>query len=637
MELFGTAVFSECLTLATLLFAAYGIGSCVPSRFSVVKLSFGLAVTAFAGWCFSELSAAVCIIYRVIFGAAAIWGIYAAAKDFRQNRFFFAVAGVFFLLIFGSCILFPYGWDECVYQTALLKHYIINGNNCVMADNPFSGFPSLPHSIMRLCMTAGKAGIRFPRLLSGAVISIAIAGVWVAAAKCGSRKALFFAAAGTLSPVVLVLARANYAEQYILLFAVAGALSVFEKRNQPVICAVLTSLFAAAALSVKLTGAGVVIALGILYLAVCKKRNFLTACGAGAAVFTVFVLPFFLRTYLAAGNPFFPFCNRIFSNDIAVNLVSDHHHLLGSYRYGTGWLSGICYGWIFTASDPKIYDGISCGWQFPLMFFLAAALTVHLCKIASGRKKTSLVLLVCSFSLYIFWAFSSQQSRFMLPLIMLNVVLCSFALKALPGKTAVCLGAAVLTAALLPFPSNHIKHFYTAWKIAPEIGKDPIRFLAAATRDPGYFEVAKFLESTPSDSRVLLLLNERRTLYLPGKVVIGEPFFQPLNTPIPSDKNQLWNNIKDFDFIVVSTSDHDPDAQQTTRDDMVRMAELFAALREDGKFQLVFSDSRGEYFIFRCGDTATGAAPATSSRNSSNVDSRLALDFAAPPNPLPLR
>ena len=608
MELFSTSLPAECFALATLLFAAYGIGFITLSRNPAVKFSFGIAMLGFVGWCFSSLDGAAYWVCSILLKLSAVWGVFSAAKDIRKTKLFFAAAALIFLAFFGSCVLYPYGWDECVYQTALLKHYVQNQSNAVIPDNPFSYFPSLPHSVMRLGIELAGGGIRLPRLLSGAVMAIALAAVVSTSARFGKKTALLFSAAAILSPAVLVLARANYAEQYILLFAAAGALLIAETRNTPILCAIATGVFSAAAFSVKLTGAGAVIALGILFLFLCRKKKFHIACLCGAAVFVVFALPFFIRPYLASGNPFYPFCNWIFSADQAANLVSHHHHQLGSFRYGTGFLSGICYGWLFTVISPALYDGISCGWQIPLMFITSAAATVYLFKTASERRKISLVMLLCSFALYIFWAATSQQSRFMLPLLMLNAVLCSFVLKGLPRKAGVFIAWTVMLSALIPFPANHVKHFATAWKIAPEISKDPVRFLAAATRDKGYFEMAEFFKTVPKDSKILLMINERRTLYLPRKAVIGEPYFQKLNTPVPENKHQLLDNIKSFDYIVISTCAHDPDAQQSTAEEIVRLAGLFTQLREENRFQLVFSDSKGEYLIFRCGDTATGAA-----------------------------
>ena len=196
----------------------------------------------------------------------------------------------------------------------------------------------------------------------------------------------------------------------------------------------------------------------------------------------------------------------------------------------------------------------------------------------------------------------------MLPLLMLNAVSCAYMSKGTSKKTAFILGSAVMLAALLSYPSNHLKHFVTAWKIAPKISADPIRFLTSATRDPGYFEAVKFLKTTPKESKVLLLLNERRTLYMPRKAIIGEPFFQELNTPLPSDTQTLWRNIGKYDYVLISSANKNPDAQESTANDLVKLAEMVSVLRNEGKIQLVFSDNSGEYFIFRCGETATGTA-----------------------------
>lgn len=606
--LFSTPFYCDFLSLFVILTSSYGAGSLVGSRHCILKFAFGMALFSFAAWCFSSLSGVVFFAAITLLIIASIWGIYRIIRDFKGEKLFFITAAAIFFLILGSLLLFPYSWDECVYQTALLKHYAENQSNAVIADNPFSFFPALPHSLMRLAMETTGAGIRFPRMLAGAVMALSLASVVQTARRCGGSSALLIAAAAILSPVVLITSRANYAEQFILLFCLSAVLTIFDFRKTPLKCAVLTAVFTAAALSVKLTGAGIIPACGILFLLLVKKEKILSSIAAGAGVFLLFCLPFFLRPYLATGNPFYPFVDWHFTNDPVRIAVSEYHHLLGSYRYGTGFISGICYGWLFTAFDGKIFDGITVGWQFPLMIIFNIAMTVYLFKSGSTRKRTALLLLFCGAALYIFWAASSQQSRFMIPLLMLTTVLSAFVSKALPLKKRQIIAVVVLLAALADFPAPHLKHFVTAWKIAPEISKNPLFFLAAATRDKGYFEMVEFLETTPADSKVLLLLNERRTLYLPRKAVIGEPFFQKLNTPVPESADKLFDNIKKFDCIVVSTSNQNPDAQQSTQQELLKMAGFIAQLRAEGKLQMVFSDSKGEYFIFRCGETATGTA-----------------------------
>ena len=609
-DLFNTPIPREFFSLIVCLSAAYGTGSLLKTRYPAVKFASGIAILSFIAWSIPSLSGKMIFLtLALLLALSSLAGIYFVVKDFSGNRLFFIAAAILFIFFLGSGLLFPYSWDECVYQTALLKHYVSAQNHTVLPDNPFSCFPSLPHSFMRMGIEITGGGIRLPRMLSAAVMAIALGSAIQYSKKCGGKISILFTISAILSPIVLVLSRANYVEQYILLFAIAGIFAIEENRKNAVRCAIMMAIFAGAAVSVKLTGAGICIVLGILYLSLYKSRKFLAGIIAGICVFVVFCLPFFLRTYLAVGNPFFPFCDSLFSDIPARIIVSEHHHLLGSYRYGTGFVSGILYGWLFTALDAKIYDGISSGWQFPAMVIANILLAFYLFKSRSIRWKTATLLLFCSAALYIFWAGTSQQSRFLLPSLIFNAIICSFMCKGISKKNAFVLTLSVLLVSLIPFPANHLKHFITAWKIAPEINSDPKRFLASATRDPGYFEAVDFLKSTPADSKILLLLNERRTLYMPRKTVIGEPYFQERNTPVPENTQLLWQNIKMYDYILVSSANKNPDAQESTANELVKLAELVSELKNEGKIQLVFSDKSGEYFIFRCGETATGAAP----------------------------
>ena len=175
-------------------------------------------------------------------------------------------------------------------------------------------------------------------------------------------------------------------------------------------------------------------------------------------------------------------------------------------------------------------------------------------------------------------------------------------------KRAVICSAAILICGCVSFPVDHLKHFVTAWRIQKFIRQDSRRFLISASRDTGYFEVVDYLKTTPEKSKVLLLLNERRTLYMPRKCTIGEPFFQPLNTPVPENAEKLWKNIKGFDYIVTSASGHNPDIQKSTVSAFVHIASMLDTLSKQQQIQMVFADKRGEYLIFRCGESATGSA-----------------------------
>jgi hypothetical protein len=298
----------------------------------------------------------------------------------------------------------------------------------------------------------------------------------------------------------------------------------------------------------------------------------------------------------------------LFTKDASLLEVSKYHHLLGSYRYGLGAASGIALGWLFAAFDAKIFDGITVNWQFPAMILLCIAGTHCFFRRSSRRFKTAGSLLLSGTVLYLFWALSSQQTRFLLPLLWLLAVTAAFISKGLSRKQAIVCSVALLACGCVALPADHLKHFVTAWRIQKFIRQDSIRFLVSASRDTGYFEVVDFLKTTPENSKVLLMLNERRTLYMPRKCTIGEPFFQPLNTPVPESTEKLWENIKGFDYIITSSSGHNPDIQKSTLSAFVKVASLIDTLVKQQHLQLVFADKRGEYLIFRCGESATGSA-----------------------------
>lgn len=600
-------IFPSIFTCAVLLFSAFGTGAVLKERSAFITFASGFAILSFAGWLFPSLNdRAVSATFAILLTASAAYGVFRLFAVVKREFCCFLAGTGIFLAAAGSYLLLPYSWDECVYQTALLKQYAENGSFAVLADNPFSAFPSLPHSAMRLGLEVLYGNIYLPRILSGAILAITLTTLLKTVLRTGGKTAFLFFAAALLSPVTLILARANYVEQYILLFGTAGALSIWHLRRHPVKCAFYASLFATAAMCVKLTGAGVALALGVFYLLTVPKKKFIIQCAVSVAVFAVFSLPFFLRPYLATGNPFHPFAAGAFTSDASMLEVSRYHHLLGSYRYGLGITSGLALGWLFAAFDAKIFDGITVNWQFPAMIVLCAAGTFRLYHSSSRRFKIAGTLLVSGAVLYVFWALSSQQTRFLLPLLWLLAAAASFISGAFSRKQALICAAAVLVCGAVSLPTDHLKHFVTAWRIQKFIRQDSRRFLVSASRDPGYFEVVDFLKTAPQNSKVLLLLNERRTLYMPRKCKIGEPFFQPLNTPVPESAEKLWENIKDFDYIVTSSSGHNPDIQKSTIESFVKIASMLDMLCAKQRLQMVFSDKRGEYLIFRCGDSATG-------------------------------
>ena len=163
-DFFAVSLFKELFSLLSLLLSSYGTGALTGAKRSEVKFACGFALIAFMAWSFPQLTGFYFLFMAAVLTVLSAFGIYRIVRDFKQEKLFFVSAISFFILFFGSYALWPYSWDECVYQTALLKHYVNNGNNAVIPDNPFSCFPSLPHSLMRLGMEVSGGALRLARI-----------------------------------------------------------------------------------------------------------------------------------------------------------------------------------------------------------------------------------------------------------------------------------------------------------------------------------------------------------------------------------------------------------------------------------------------------------------------------------------
>ena len=86
----------------------------------------------------------------------------------------------------------------------------------------------------------------------------------------------------------------------------------------------------------------------------------------------------------------------------------------------------------------------------------------------------------------------------------------------------------------------------------------------------------------------MLLLFERRSLYVPRKVIHGTPFFQELRfTPPPVSLERLADGLKDVDYILYGSSRRGADHLESYDQGEAAMAELFRAMISCGRLRLV--------------------------------------------------
>ena len=446
-----------------------------------------------------------------------------------------AAWGVFTL---ASALLPPYGWDEQVYQTALLVRH---PGLPVLGDNPYSAYPLLPHFF--LGWGIGSGGLYLPRLA-----------VWLVTLLLGAElyrrlserlkwtpAAVTLASVVMLSPVSLVLQRSFYAESFVALFALAGWL-VLEKADGDRRDFMLAGIFAGACVAVKLTGVGAALALAVCALA--GRRRFVWfVLGA-----VITALPFYLRPLIALGDPVYPYGALLFGGG-AGRMVAEFHRALGSCRYGLPGFSGAALGWIFCGFADKIYDGVICGIG-ALVMIVMLLISVRLRHERMGYLKLAALL-----AGYLFWAFTSQQTRFVYPLLFQAALLLAGSFEAFGAKRRLMTAVlAVAFCAALPQAWPHLRHFVTAWRILPVVRRGQSEFLARVA-DREYFDALKALGAgAPPGARVLLLF-ERRSLYVPRRIVHGTPFFQELRfTPPPTSADQLFSGLDDVDYVLLGIS-----------------------------------------------------------------------------------
>ena len=192
--------------------------------------------------------------------------------------------------------------------------------------------------------------------------------------------------------------------------------------------------------------------------------------------------------------------------------------------------------------------------------------------------------------MYLFWGLTSQQSRFLFPCCFLLVFLCAVCLHSFEKRLQliflVLLGCGILlTSDLYP----HIRHCFISWKILPHARKAPLRFISFAQQDNDYARLLEALGRTPRSSKVLLLF-EKRGLYIPRRHEIGDPGFQEKYFKVlPSSVDEFLREIKDFDYLLLGSGEKNVDLQESEISLRQKIHALCAAALAQGRLEVVLS------------------------------------------------
>lgn len=514
-------------------------------------------------------------------------GIYFFLPVLKKHWKIILITALLFLPLLAAVLLPPSAWDEQVYQISLLRKYLYSSSVMPRPDNPYSAYPSLG----QLWLLPGFAfgGLNLPLLCVWLITGIMAAIFFhYASQKSGKLCALAVLAAIFLSPLTWNIIRSFYVETFIAFFTLTGALLLLKDdlSRRHIFAA---GLMAGAAAAVKLTGISAALALFILLIGCGRNRKQWWIFIAGAFIAA---LPFFLRVWIACGNPFYPYFSSLAGASESAVIVESFHRTLGG-NYGINPFLGIFFNWILCAYDSINYDGIVTGFQFSLMLLIIITAAV----LKRKEDKTLLIFSAAIAGAWIFWNLTAQQTRFLYPLLWFAALALIHTPKSPLMRKLLC--AAVLLVSI-PAAVNHwdeFKHFILAWKNVSEARKNPAHFAAWIHNEPAYAELTDQLK--PLAQYKIASLWERRTLYMPENVTVIMPGFQEKLTPVPESADALYAELKDFDFLIVRPPATDVDKAIEFVPEAVKINEFLLELLKRGKLAIHSHTSDGQLSILR--------------------------------------
>ncbi|MBO5762355.1 MAG: hypothetical protein J6R85_00645, partial [Lentisphaeria bacterium] len=290
--------------------------------------------------------------------------LFSIALHWRRDWLFWLPVTGCIVWYLGSALIPPFSWDEQTYQLAVPAAWLLRGNCAPTADLPYSAFPLMPQFLLLWGMK--WSGIGVAKLLVLGVFWILFRMTYDELCHLVPRLAAgILLLVFVVSPVNLFMIREFYAEGFLAVQLLAAvrlrrALApVFSCRRLAVF-----GIFAGFAASVKLTGAGTAAAILLAALpgdgftrplTFWRNPAHLRALAAFAGAAMLAAMGFYLRPWLALGNPCYPFLAEIFG--APGDTVARYHFLMGDQYYGIGKLPALGLGWIFCAFYDDIYDG----------------------------------------------------------------------------------------------------------------------------------------------------------------------------------------------------------------------------------------------------------------------------------------
>ncbi|MCK5801941.1 MAG: hypothetical protein KAI66_03875, partial [Lentisphaeria bacterium] len=505
------------------------------------------------------------------------------------------VPGVFLtivLITISPSLCLPTAWDDLVYHVVLPARWLAEGYPAVYPDLVYSGFPALPEHLFWL-MAPVDLHIA-ARFLVYCVWLLTLLLVYRLARRHTTRLMSVCIALGLgLSRSLLLVSADVYVDGFVAANTAALALVLSTQPRRALLSRrwawVLIGVLCGGAAATKLTGLAVS-CLPVLWLLMCRDRrpegwkNFRRSIVIAAVAGAVFIAPFYLRPFLATGDPFYPYFAWWFGGNPARMAMSHYHHEIGDANFGVRSLSTFFHAPILMAISPNSYDG-GYGYQMVLFLALCVGTALHAFR---RRRLRWLAPLGAAFLLYCFWFFTSQQARFLMPCALLMAVSGVPWLRTWGKAGRTVLAGLLIVSTIACFRYRMLASYLYSWKCAGGAMRK-VDYVYSATGDHYLLAFEAMLNIVPPNGRVLLLF-EHRALYAPRDCLIGSPLFQErfltppdaLRTPDDILKQLRGAGIT---HVLLATVAQGPDQRGDYLKRCLGMAELLRQLVESGRLR----------------------------------------------------
>ena len=477
----------------------------------------------------------------------------------------FVAIGVIFL---GTALSPPLGWDEMVYHQPIVQRWMQDGFPNIYLDLPYSGFPSSNSFIFWFLTETG--GIIAPRLFIWCCWILNSLLLYSLFKKNGLSRGISSVLVGAFSysQVMLMVMTDAYVEMIILLNLTAilyifysnYASDKFQSfdRKKYYKMAILFAILTAGQATIKLTG--IVLFAIPCFLIIFHNLNlklsekiriclFMTFCWG------IFTTPFYLRAFLITGNPIYPYFCWLFSDSPSRIAMSEFHHAIGSARYGSLSIPMFFSAPIALIFSEKTFEGI-LGWQYAVVFLIFVWALVF------NRNKQNQILSMLIGMLYVFWFFTAQQSRFLIPAVLILYYLTGLQIRKLQRWQLNSIGMLLIILTVISLPFSSSGYYYYSWQQI--FGKiRSIDYFYTGTGDHYLKAIDAVRNVTPKNAKIMMLF-EHRILYFPRTCRIGTPFFQEqyFTPPDLLDREAVIGTLRNngFNYLLISLQSEGPDS-----------------------------------------------------------------------------